>query len=84
VKRRHPGQAFDQIHWTNRGYRMRARISLRYFRGVRRDPRVLLRAFGYLFMGRAQLQMIRMVRGEYFGDRALRAALGKDQPEAAR
>ncbi|HUR64318.1 MAG TPA: glycosyltransferase [Candidatus Thermoplasmatota archaeon] len=49
-KRRHAGQAFDGMHWTNQGYRTRARILRRYFRFVRRDPRVLLRAAAYQVM----------------------------------
>ncbi len=51
MKRRHRGQSFDGAHWTNRGYRTRSRILLRYFRGVRHDPRVLARAALYQVMG---------------------------------
>jgi glycosyltransferase involved in cell wall biosynthesis len=51
LKRRHAGQAFDGMHWTRRGYRARARILLRYFRRVRHDPVVLLRAAAFLAMG---------------------------------
>ncbi len=51
LKRRHAAQGFDEAHWTNRGYRTRARILRTYFRLVRRDPRVLLRAGLYQIMG---------------------------------
>lgn len=65
LKRRHAGQAFDGRHWTNRGYRTRARILLRYFRAVRRDPRTLARAAIYTVMGpRLRLAWIRLTKAD--------------------
>ncbi len=61
LKRRHAGQSFDAGHWSNRGYRTRARILGRYFRSVRHDPRVLARAAAYQVMGpRLRLAWIRL------------------------
>jgi glycosyltransferase involved in cell wall biosynthesis len=79
AKRRHPGQAFDQVHWTSRGYRTRAGINWRYFRHVRHDPVVLMRAGVFLAMNRPLLQAWRWLKGETRKDQALQAALGPKQ-----
>lgn len=63
AKRRHAGQAFDALHFTNHGYRIRSRILLRYFVRVRHNPVVLARAAAYLVMGpRLRLAWLRLTR----------------------
>ncbi|MEA3202795.1 MAG: hypothetical protein QOI63_461 [Thermoplasmata archaeon] len=63
MKRRHPGQAFDAMHFTSAGYRTRARIVVRYVLHVRPDPVALARAGAYLLMGpRLRLAWLRLTR----------------------
>lgn len=52
LKRHHDRQTFHARHETNYGYRQRARIMLRHFWTIERDPRTLLRAALFLVMNR--------------------------------
>jgi glycosyltransferase involved in cell wall biosynthesis len=75
-KRRHAGQTFDEAHWTNEGYRTRARILRRYVRRVRHSPVVLLRSLAYLAMTpRLRLAWIRAT-GRDDGELAVRRQAG--------
>jgi len=50
LKRRHPGQAFHERHFTRQAFRARSRIHWRYFRHVRKSPEALARAAAFLIM----------------------------------
>jgi glycosyltransferase involved in cell wall biosynthesis len=86
LKRRHRGQTFDEKHWTNEGYRTRARILRKYVRRVRRSPAVFLRSLAYLAMTpRLRLAWIRLTGRDDLELQARRqAGIGGEAGQAER
>lgn len=81
LKRRHPGQVFDRHHNRAIGYRTRARLLLRYFRTVRKDPRALGWAAIFSVMNRPLLELYSKVTGDGQAERAIEHELHQDKPK---